>query len=192
MRRKIPASNTLLCFDAATSHRSLTRAAVELALTQSAASRQIHALVKYLGVALFERTHHGMELTPVGVDYGARLAQRLGDFARRHPGVTVHFETRTRPFLFSDTALDAAIYAATPEQLQRWAGTHSQLLEEEDVVVICQPSLLGRRKYIKAETLSAWRYSSKAPVQTPGASGLPRLVCRPRGRCPVRVTSSFP
>ena len=85
-----------------------------------------------------------------------------------------------------------AIYAATPEQLQRWAGTHSQLLEEEEVVVICQPSLLGRRKYIKAETLSAWRYSSKAPVQTPGASGLPRLVCRPRGRCPVRVTSSFP
>ena len=108
MRRKIPASNTLLCFDAATSHRSLTRAAVELVLTQSAASRQIHALVKYLGAALFERTHHGMELTPVGVDYAARLAQRQGDFARRHPGVTVHFETRTRPFLFSDTALDAA------------------------------------------------------------------------------------
>ncbi len=191
MRRKIPASNALLCFDAAARHRSLTRAAVELSLTQSAVSRQILALEEYLGVTLFKRTRHGMELTAVGADYAARVAQRLGaleqdtldirgaglpggdvhlasvptfaaqwliprlgDFARRHPGVTVHIETRTRPFLFADTALDAAIYAGTPEQLQRWAGTHNQLLLEEEVVVVCQPRLLGKRKSLKATTLA--------------------------------------
>ena len=191
MRRKIPSSNTLLCFDAAARHRSLTRAAVELSLTQSAVSRQILALEQSLGVALFKRARHGMELTPVGADYAARVAQRLGaleqdaldimgsqapggdvhlasvptfaaqwliprlsDLARLHPGITVHIDTRTRPFLFADTALDAAIYAGTPEQLQRWAGTHSQHLLDEEVVVVCHPRLLGKRKSIRATTLA--------------------------------------
>jgi len=224
MRRKIPSSTTLLCFDAAARHRSLTRAAVELSLTQSAVSRQILALEETLGTTLFKRTRHGMELTPVGVDYAARVAQRLGameqdtldimgasapggdvhlasvptfaaqwliprlgDFAKAHPGITVHIETRTRPFLFADTALDAAIYAGTPEQLQRWAGTHCLHLLDEAVVVVCHPRLLGRRKSLKAETLAgmpllqqstrpdAWRqWFAQADVEAPRALSGPR------------------
>jgi len=224
MRRNIPASNTLLCFDATARHASLTRAAVELSLTQSAVSRQIRTLEQSLGVALFKRTRHGMELTAVGADYAARVAQRLGaleqdtldirgaramggdvhlasvptfatqwliprlgDFARRHPGITVHIETRTRPFLFADTALDAAIFAGTPEQLQRWAGTQSRLLLSEQVVVVCQPRLLGKRKSIKAETLAgmpllqqstrpeAWsQWFTQAGVTAPRAFAGPR------------------
>ena len=224
MRRKIPSSHTLLCFDAAARHRSLTRAAVELSLTQSAVSRQILALEEYLGTTLFRRTRHGMELTPVGADYAARVAQRLGaleqdtldimgasapggdvhlasvptfaaqwliprlgDFARSHPGITVHIDTRTRPFLFADTALDAAIYAGTPEQLQRWAGTHSQRLLDEEVVVVCHPRLLGKRKSLKAETLAsmpllqqstrpeAWgQWFTQAQMEAPRALAGPR------------------
>ena len=224
MRRKIPSSQTLLCFDAAARHRSLTRAAVELSLTQSAVSRQILALEEYLGVPLFKRTRHGMELTAVGADYANRVAQRLGaleqdtldimgagvagsdlhlasvptfaaqwliprlsDFARQHPGITVHIETRTRPFLFADTALDAAIYAGTPEQLQRWAGTHCQHLLNEEVVVVCHTRMLGKRKRIKAETLAgmsllqqstrpdAWsQWFTQAGVQAPRALAGPR------------------
>ena len=224
MRRKIPSSNTLLCFDAAARHRSLTRAAVELSLTQSAVSRQILALEEYLGTALFKRTRHGMELTPVGADYAARVAQRLGameqdtldimgasapggdvhlasvptfaaqwliprlgDFAKLHPLITVHIDTRTRPFLFADTALDAAIYAGTPEQLQRWAGTQSLHLLDEEVVVVCHPRLLGKRKSLKAETLAtlpllqqstrpdAWsQWFAQAQVTAPRALGGPR------------------
>jgi LysR family glycine cleavage system transcriptional activator len=224
MRRKIPSSTTLLCFDAAARHRSLTRAAVELSLTQSAVSRQILALEQSLGVALFKRTRHGMELTAVGADYAARVAQRLGameqdtldimgasapggdvhlasvptfaaqwliprlgEFAKVHPFITVHIDTRTRPFLFADTALDAAVYAGTPEQLQRWAGTQSQLLLNEQVVVVCHPRLLGKRKSIKAETLAgmpllqqgtrpdAWsQWFAQAGVQAPRALAGPR------------------
>jgi len=224
MRRKLPSSHTLLCFDAAARHRSLTRAAVELALTQSAVSRQVLALEEYLGVTLFKRTRHGMELTALGADYAARVAQRLGaleqdtqdimgaslpgsdvhlacvptfaaqwliprlgQFAQQHPGITVHIETRTRPFLFADTALDAAIYAGTPEQLQRWAGTHNQLLMREEVVVVCQPSLLGRRSRIQAQTLAgmtllqqstrpdAWsQWFAQAGVDAPRALAGPR------------------
>jgi LysR family glycine cleavage system transcriptional activator len=224
MRRKIPSSTTLLCFDAAARHRSLTRAAVELSLTQSAVSRQILALEEYLGTTLFKRTRHGMELTLVGADYAARVAQRLGameqdtldimgasapggdvhlasvptfaaqwliprlgDFAQLHPGITVHIETRTRPFLFADTALDAAIYAGTPEQLQRWAGTQCLHLLDEEVVVVCHPRLLGKRKTLKADALAtmpllqqstrpdAWsQWFTQAQVEAPRALAGPR------------------
>ena len=66
MRRKIPATHTLLCFEAAARHESYTRAAQELALTQSAVSRQVAALEEYLGQTLFQRTRHGVALTPRG------------------------------------------------------------------------------------------------------------------------------
>lgn len=77
MRRKIPATHTLLCFEAAARHESYTRAAQELALTQSAVSRQVAALEEYLGQALFTRTRHGVALTPRGQEYAGQVAQRL-------------------------------------------------------------------------------------------------------------------
>ena len=77
MRRKIPATHTLLCFEAAARHESYTRAAQELSLTQSAVSRQITALEEFLGQPLFRRTRHGVILTPRGVTYARQVAERL-------------------------------------------------------------------------------------------------------------------
>jgi LysR family glycine cleavage system transcriptional activator len=77
MRRKIPSLQALACFDAAARHESYTRAAQELALTQSAVSRQIGALEDFLGIALFRRTRHGVALTPEGADYARQIAPRL-------------------------------------------------------------------------------------------------------------------
>lgn len=77
MRRKIPATHTLLCFEAAARHESYTRAAQELALTQSAVSRQVAALEEYLGQALFQRTRHGVALTPRGQEYARQVTERL-------------------------------------------------------------------------------------------------------------------
>lgn len=77
MRRKIPATHTLLAFEAAARHESYTRAAQELALTQSAVSRQVAALEEYLGQALFTRTRHGVALTPRGREYASQVADRL-------------------------------------------------------------------------------------------------------------------
>jgi len=56
-------------FDAAARHLSCSRAAEELFLTQSAVSKQIHALEEHLGLALFNRLHHGLELTRAGHIY---------------------------------------------------------------------------------------------------------------------------
>jgi len=77
MRRKIPPLQTLVCFDAAARHESYTRAAQELALTQSAVSRQVGSLETFLGVALFRRTRHGVALTASGAAYARQIARRL-------------------------------------------------------------------------------------------------------------------
>ena len=191
MRRRLPSTQALICFEAAARHESYTRAAQELALTQSAVSRQITALEDFLGMALFRRTRHGVALTPAGADYARQTARqldsmerdtldamarqglggalqlaavptfatrwlipRLPDFAAKHPDITVHIDTRTRPFLFNDTPFDAALYAGTPAQAANWAGTHSVLLLHEDVLPVCSPALLGAKAQLSPAAIA--------------------------------------
>ena len=59
----------LRVFDAVARHVSLTRAAEELYLTQSAVSKQIKALEDCLGRVLFIRINRGVLLTPLGQSY---------------------------------------------------------------------------------------------------------------------------
>lgn len=77
MRRKLPSTQALACFESAARHESYTRAGQELALTQGAVSRQIAALEEFLGVVLFRRTRHGVALTDRGRDYARQVARRL-------------------------------------------------------------------------------------------------------------------
>ncbi len=74
MRRKIPATTALVGFEAAARHPSFTKAAEELALTQSAICRQIANLEDFLGVKLFRRTRRGVQLTEAGRNYSRREA----------------------------------------------------------------------------------------------------------------------
>ncbi|RMX06911.1 transcriptional regulator GcvA [Corticibacter populi] len=82
MRRKIPSTSGLLAFEAAARHESFTRAADELALTQSAICRQIATLEHYLGVPLFRRTRRGVQLTEAGQHYYRQISPRLDALAR--------------------------------------------------------------------------------------------------------------
>lgn len=77
MRRKIPSTAALVAFESAARHQSFTKAAEELALTQSAVCRQIAALETFLGVELFRRTRRGVRLTEEGLSYGRRIAAQL-------------------------------------------------------------------------------------------------------------------
>lgn len=65
-RSELPRLELLRSFEAAARQLSFTRAADELALTQSAVSRQIAQLEEGLGVPLFERRHRSLVLTPAG------------------------------------------------------------------------------------------------------------------------------
>lgn len=77
MRRKIPSTAALVAFESAARHQSFTKAAEELALTQSAVCRQIASLEAFLGIELFRRTRRGVMLTEDGLSYSRRIAAQL-------------------------------------------------------------------------------------------------------------------
>jgi LysR family glycine cleavage system transcriptional activator len=66
LRRSLPPTNSLVVFEAAARHMNFTRAAEELAVTQSAVSRQIQLLEEHLGLPLFQRQARGLSLTREG------------------------------------------------------------------------------------------------------------------------------
>jgi LysR family glycine cleavage system transcriptional activator len=66
LRRSLPPTNSLVVFEAAARHMNFTRAAEELAVTQSAVSRQIQLLEEHLGLPLFQRQARGLSLTRDG------------------------------------------------------------------------------------------------------------------------------
>ncbi|GIL39112.1 LysR family transcriptional regulator [Roseiterribacter gracilis] len=68
----------LSAFEAAARTGSISDAARELALTQSAASRQILALERQLGVQLFIRERQKIRLTPGGEAYAQAVRHALG------------------------------------------------------------------------------------------------------------------
>ena len=82
MRRKIPSTAALSAFEAAARHQSFTKAADELALTQSAVCRQIGALEAFVGVKLFRRSRRGVVLTDAGVTYSRQVTARLDEVER--------------------------------------------------------------------------------------------------------------
>ncbi len=77
MRRKIPSIEALIAFECAARHQSFTRSADELALTQSAVSRQIACLEDYLGVPLFNRIKKRLSLTDAGRVYAKQIREHL-------------------------------------------------------------------------------------------------------------------
>jgi len=167
MRRKLPSTSALAAFEAAARQQSFTKAAAELAVTQSAVCRQVASLEEFLGVALFRRNRRGVVLTDAGQRYSRAVAARLDEVERdtldlmaqagrgeqagsvelavvptfatqwlvprlarfhaRHPGITVHLSSRTRPFLFADTGLDAVVHAGD----ELWPGTEGRSLMPE-------------------------------------------------------------
>jgi LysR family glycine cleavage system transcriptional activator len=76
-RWQVPPLELLLAFEAAARHLSFTKAADELALTQSAISRQIQALEKSLGGRLFERRTRALLLTENGQRFHQAVQETL-------------------------------------------------------------------------------------------------------------------
>ncbi len=85
-RSQTPSFAALVAFESAARHMSFTRAAVELALTQGAVSRQIRTLEAIVGVSLFERVRRRVVLTDAGRLYLHDVREalaRLGEATER-------------------------------------------------------------------------------------------------------------
>lgn len=77
-RQSLPQLDLLIAFEAASRHGSFTRAAEELNITQSAVSQQIRTLEQRLGLALFERSHRMVRLSPEGRTFHNSVSVALG------------------------------------------------------------------------------------------------------------------
>src|ERR1700712_3935175 len=75
---ELPPLELLVAFESAARHLSFTRAGDEIALTQSAVSRQILTLAERLGVPLFRRLHRALALTEDGTRFYAATVEALG------------------------------------------------------------------------------------------------------------------
>jgi len=87
--RQLPSLNTFRVFEEVARHRSFSRAAEALNVTQGAVSRQIKQLEDYLGVALFIRTPQGLSLTATGSNLSPHLAEAFDHIERALQSVRV-------------------------------------------------------------------------------------------------------
>jgi LysR family glycine cleavage system transcriptional activator len=79
--RALPPFDGLIAFDAALRHRSMTRAATELGLTQSAISHRLKKLESFVGTRLLDRTANGLLPTEAGVTLAEGLGRMLDEMA---------------------------------------------------------------------------------------------------------------
>ena len=112
MLRHLPLA-TLRTFEAAARHQSLTRAALELSLTDSAVSHQLKRLEDSLGVALFERSGRGVVLTDAGRLFARTVSASLQDIAR-----TAH------SLADSDQVGGRLTIACSPMFASKWLAKH--------------------------------------------------------------------
>jgi LysR family transcriptional regulator of beta-lactamase len=87
IRPRLPL-NALRAFEASARHLSLTRAALELHVTQAAVSQQVRMLEEQLGTTLFKRLPRGLGMT----DESRALLPVLTDAFGRIEGVLKQFE----------------------------------------------------------------------------------------------------
>lgn len=111
---------------------------------------QLDAVERDTLAAMGQQGAQGLELAVVPTFATQWLVPRLKAFQQLHPEVTVHLTNRTRPFLFADTAFDAAIYFGDGD----WSGTEAHYLMPEEPMPVCSPQLLGGRSSFTAVELA--------------------------------------
>ncbi|EBS7636431.1 LysR family transcriptional regulator [Salmonella enterica] len=82
MRGKIPKTELLVTFEVVARHESYTRAAEELALTQSAVFRQVNALEEFLHISLFNHAKKRIFLNAAGKHYLSIVKETLNKLER--------------------------------------------------------------------------------------------------------------
>jgi LysR family glycine cleavage system transcriptional activator len=80
-KRFLPSTSQLLAFEAVARHQSVTAAAQELSLTQSAVSRQLQKLEAQIDIALFDRKKKRVKLTAAGEIYFEEIQAALKQIA---------------------------------------------------------------------------------------------------------------
>lgn len=88
------------------------------------------------------------------------LLPRLPDFKKRHPDITVNLSVHTRPFVFDDTALDAAVHSGAT----MWPGTEGTFLVHEQLIAVASPTLIAPLTQLNKE--SDWQRHTLLQMST--------------------------
>ena len=81
MWNRIPPIQSLRLFDTVVRHRSMTRAAAEIGISQSAVSQQISQLEEFVQALLLDRSTRPMTLTTAGEEFHRICIETLGRLA---------------------------------------------------------------------------------------------------------------
>lgn len=147
LNSRLPPLKSIIAFEAATRHLSLTLAAKELGVSREAVSRQIRILEEFLGVKVFSRLHRAIELTPTGRKFQPVVRKSLQDLAY----VTGEIRRPSQPFKITvSTTIAIASFWLTP-RLVRFRATYPSI--EIHVVISDTP-----RDLIKDEIDVGLRY----------------------------------
>jgi LysR family transcriptional regulator, glycine cleavage system transcriptional activator len=95
MIRRLPPFAPLVAFDSVARHRSFTRAADELGVTQSAISHQIRRLEEFFGVPLLKRLNPDVALTEGGARLYEELAPLLDGLSALEPSMRLNSSRTT-------------------------------------------------------------------------------------------------
>lgn len=123
LRTELPRLDLLRSFEAAARTLSFTRAADELALTQSAVSRQIAQMEQGLGMPLFERRHRALVLT----DAGQRMQRAVVDCLERLRDATASVRALAPRRMVSVTTTPGFASLWLIPRLARFSDAHPQV-----------------------------------------------------------------
>lgn len=120
---KLPPLRSLVAFEAAARNLSFTMAGEELRVSREAVSRHIRLLEQHLGVALFERRHRSVALTPEGTRFNRVVRESLENIA--YGAGAAKSEIPKRKITVSATIAIASFWL-TP-RLARFRAAHPQV-----------------------------------------------------------------
>jgi LysR family glycine cleavage system transcriptional activator len=112
--RRLPPLTAIRAFEAAARHRSMSRAAEELAVTPGAVSRQVRALEAEMGAPLFLRRATGLEPTRAGELLAGSVGEALDRISEAVSGVRLRPSRRLTIGVYG--------YFASTFLLPRWGS----------------------------------------------------------------------
>src|SRR5215469_4051461 len=115
--------NALRAFETAARHRSFTRAADELCVTQAAISYQVKGLEARLGIRLFRRSNRGLKLTDEGVALAPTLFEAFGAIDR----LFERFESGGAQEVLTVSAVGTFVIGVLLERLPAFRAEHPRI-----------------------------------------------------------------
>ncbi len=119
LRQRLPHLNTLVVFDAAYRLNSFSRAASELALSQSSVSRVIRQLEETLGVRLFDRGRYDVAATEAGHELATTVCRALRDIAQTTDRLRIKNDDTEALTIYTDLSLASSLLAPCIGEFQR-------------------------------------------------------------------------